>query len=200
MINIKDYIESGILNDYCLGLLSEEKQREVELNCLQYPELQAEVDAIHESLDQFSLLQGRQAPAELNNRIWSILEQLSREESMELNNLPLLTKYSNRDHWLRVVKSLLPPTLDRPLFALILKDDEEATQTLLWSKVDIPDEVHDNLHESFMILEGECECFVDGVGVRLGAGGYLDIPLHAHHDVKLISPQAMAIVQRRKIV
>ena len=199
MINIQDYIASGILDDYCLGLLSMEKQKEVESFCLLYPELQTELDAIRESLEQFTLLQGKEAPAELNKRIWSILNHLSREETMELNNLPLLTKYSNRDHWLRVVKPLLPATLEQPLFALILKDDEEATQTLLWSKVNIPDEVHDNVYESFMILEGECECFVDGVAVRLSAGGYLDIPLHAHHDVRLISPQAMAVVQRRKI-
>jgi len=60
-----------------------------------------------------------------------------------------------------------------------------------------PDEVHTDVWESFIVLEGECECYIgtDTV-VRLKAGGYLEIPMHEHHDVKIISDYVVGIMQR----
>ncbi len=49
-MNIKEYIESGILENYVLGLVSDMEIQEVEQNLLQYPELKSEVNQIEDAL------------------------------------------------------------------------------------------------------------------------------------------------------
>jgi mannose-6-phosphate isomerase-like protein (cupin superfamily) len=70
---------------------------------------------------------------------------------------------------------------------------------LLVEQADYPDEVHDDLLECFIVLEGECECYIGDDVIHLGPGGFIDIPLYTHHDVKVIKGPVLAIVQRLKV-
>ena len=54
-MNIKKYIESGILENYVLGLISDMEIQEVEQNLLQYPELKNEVYQIEDALAIYAL-------------------------------------------------------------------------------------------------------------------------------------------------
>ena len=63
-------------------------------------------------------------------------------------------------------------------------------------KTGVDDEVHVNEKESFLVLEGECECYVGDNVYRLGPGGFIEIPLHEHHNVKVISEYVVAVMQR----
>ena len=56
MLNIKEYIESGVLELYVMGKLSEAENREVEQNIAQYPEVKAEVDAIEAAIEEYAML------------------------------------------------------------------------------------------------------------------------------------------------
>lgn len=199
MMKAKEYIESGVLNDYCLGLLNAEQEQEVKAACDLYPELKKELDIIQASLNQYAASMSEMPPNTLAERIWSQLENLSREEGMTIDKLGILNKYSDKDQWLRVIKPILPDRLEEEMFVKTIRNDEEATQIVIWTRVDYPDEVHDDLQECFMILEGECECYVGDDIIRLGPGGYFDVPLHEHHDVKILSEHVLAVVQRRKV-
>jgi mannose-6-phosphate isomerase-like protein (cupin superfamily) len=199
MMKAKEYIESGILNDYCLGLLNAEQEQEVKIACDRYPELKKELEIIQASLDQYAASMSEIPPQTLAERIWNQLENLSQEEEMEINSLGILNKYSDKDQWLRAVKPLLPAKLAEEMFVKTIRNDEEATQIVIWTRVDYPDEVHDDLQECFMILEGECECYIGDDVIRLGPGGYFDVPLHEHHDVKILSEYVLAVVQRRRV-
>lgn len=198
MINVQEYIESGVLNDYCLGLLSSSKQLQVEADCAQYPALKEELDAIRASLEKYKMSEALPGPTGMRERIWQSLAGIGIDGSVSTAELPVLTKYSDKDSWLKMVKALLPTTLDQDLLVHVLRDDEEVFQSVLWTRVDYPDEVHDDLRESFMILEGECECYVEGEIIRIGAGGYFDVPMHAHHYVKILTKEVLAVVQRRR--
>ncbi len=50
-MDIKNYISSGILEQYVLGELSIQQQQEVEANAKQYPEIKAELEAIEDALE-----------------------------------------------------------------------------------------------------------------------------------------------------
>lgn len=74
MKTVKEIIESGILEEYVLGLLSEKESQEVESYMRQYPEIQNEVFEIQESLYQYSLQYQKKPRAELKNEILAHIE------------------------------------------------------------------------------------------------------------------------------
>jgi anti-sigma-K factor RskA len=61
-VNLKDYIESGIIESYVMGLASESERTEFEQYCSQYPELVAERRKFEEDLEQFALKNAEPAP------------------------------------------------------------------------------------------------------------------------------------------
>ena len=199
MINVEEYIESGVLQDYCLGLLSGEAKDAVENNCNKYPAIKAELEACQASMNDYAVAFGTRPPDYLKNNIWEVLQNITLEERGDPGELPFLNKYSSSRQWLKIVKPLLPQTLEQDMFIKVIRDDDEAMQTIIWSKIDYPDEVHDDLQECFMILEGECECHVGDEIIRVGPGDFFEIPLHQHHDVKILTPYVLAVVQRKKV-
>jgi anti-sigma-K factor RskA len=44
MMNIQEYINSGIIEDYCLGVLSPEERQAVAQNAMLYPEIQTAIE------------------------------------------------------------------------------------------------------------------------------------------------------------
>jgi len=199
MMDLKQYIESGILHDYCLGVLNEQDRREVENNCRLYPELKAELAALQNALNNYMETFNKVPQAGLRDKIWRVLDNINNEEKKSIDSLPLINKFSDYKNWLHIVKPVLPEKLERPLFVKVIRDDDVAWQSVIWTKADYPDEVHDDVKECFIVLEGECECHIGNEVIHLKAGGYLDIPLHTHHDVKVISEQVLAVVQRLKV-
>jgi mannose-6-phosphate isomerase-like protein (cupin superfamily) len=184
-MNVQEYIVSGILQEYCLGLLSEKEKEVVERNCRQYPAIQAALDACR-----------RQAPdPALKETIWNLVENVNREEK-GLEGLPVLNRFSERDTWLKMVQPFLPGKLEQDLFVRTIRDDAGCTQFVLWTKIDIPEEVHEDVQECFIVLDGKCECYVGDEVFRLSAGGFFEIPLHVPHRVKIISSDVLAVVQR----
>ena len=68
-MNVKEYISSGIIESYVLGLASEEERREFELTCTQYPEV-AQARTNFELALESQLMQDAIAPpAGLKTRI-----------------------------------------------------------------------------------------------------------------------------------
>lgn len=53
-MNIQDYISSGVLEHYVLGLLSEAERSEVERNVMEYPEIKVELEAIEAALNTYA--------------------------------------------------------------------------------------------------------------------------------------------------
>ena len=89
-MNIKEYIESGILELYVLGGLSTEEQSEVTMLLKQHPQLQEEVLRIE---GDFMQVAESVAPASLNMDILNkALTQIKNEESKETKVIPISTK------------------------------------------------------------------------------------------------------------
>jgi anti-sigma-K factor RskA len=68
-LNPQEYISSGILETYVLGLATEEEAKQVQEMMAAWPEVRIEVEAIEASLMEHAALQVNEPPAELRDRI-----------------------------------------------------------------------------------------------------------------------------------
>ena len=199
-MNAQEYIESGLVQDYCLGLLQGQEKRDFETALAIYPMLLAEVELYQLTMENYAKGHGIKPPTETKAQIWETLQNLEREEKMDLQNLPLINKYSDHNHWLSVVKPLLPAEIGETKFLKVITHTPKVLQILAKSSSYFEDEIHTDEMESFIILEGECECTIgQGEGakiIHLKPGGYIEIPLHEHHDVRILTPSVTAIIQR----
>ena len=198
-MDIKAYITSGVLEDYCLGMLSDTESIQVEKMATVYPEIKKEIRTFQNSLEQYAKAVARVPSPKIKTSLFNKLDELAKEFSLSLDNLPLLNKNSDHKSWLKLVKTMIPPTLEEEMYIKILRKDQHALQSIVWIKNEYPDEVHDNLKECFIVLDGECECHIGGKIIKLGPGGFIDIPLYEHHDVKVIKGPVLAVVQRVKV-
>jgi anti-sigma-K factor RskA len=74
-LNSKEYISSGIVESYVMGLASLEEKAEFEANCAAYPEVAAARDAFELSLEK-AAMENAIAPAKgLKEKIWNEIKQ-----------------------------------------------------------------------------------------------------------------------------
>jgi mannose-6-phosphate isomerase-like protein (cupin superfamily) len=199
-LNIKTYIESGILELYVMGQLSETESTEVAYYLDIYPELAKELEQIEIALENYALQNAIKPSQGIKQQLFDSITNLQLEDEMDLANLPFINKHSDYKNWLKLIADFGKlPLGEDGRHIRVLRHDEEITQMLIVSTTDIEQEVHLIEHESFLILEGECRCTI-GDEVRLmSAGDFMQIPLFENHDVQLISPQVTAILQRVRI-
>jgi mannose-6-phosphate isomerase-like protein (cupin superfamily) len=196
-MNAKEYLEGGLLLDYCLGLMKGADKAAFEQALLLYPELGQELQIMQNGLNKYASAISKEPSASTKERIMGVLDNLLLEKEMNLKKLPLINKYSDMNSWLNALKPLLPKENPEGHFIHVLTHTDTVTQVLVMTRADVPDEVHEDCYESFIILEGECECHIgDHTVVRLKAGGYMQIPLHEHHDLKIISDYVVGVMQR----
>ena len=89
-MNIKAYIESGILEQHVLGMATPQESAEVIRYAMEYPEIQKEIDGIEETLLQFGQNQAIDPPAELKAKIMTQLDakvyNLPNDQNMRSKN------------------------------------------------------------------------------------------------------------------
>ena len=194
-MNVTQYIESGMLEAYCLGCLTDAEQAQVLQICNTYPELRDERDAIEKSMESFAAVLAVAPKVNLKNQILNTLFA----SKVNVDNLPETSSASVLDAWLNGLAGIIPAEHNDPFFYQLLRHDEQIMQALVISKVNIPEETHEEVIESFFILEGRCRCIIDSAEYILGPGDFIEIPLHTNHDVELLSPHVMAIHQQKAL-
>ena len=84
-MDIKKYIESGILENYVLGLTSEKESQEVQEYAAKYPEIREELDEIERSLELYAESGKIKAPPHLEAKI---LEKIDDSSATSQNDQP----------------------------------------------------------------------------------------------------------------
>lgn len=198
--NVQEYLQSDQLEQYCLGLLSPEGAEEVEQLAREHPTIRAEIDRLTQALADYAVDASITPNPDLKSRVMMTLSQLGEAPTFDLNALPLINAYSDADQWQRTVMDIHPPANYRNLFGHALRQDAEVEQFLIWVRQSINPEDHHDERESFLILEGRCECSIGGELVQLSAGDYLAVPVDLEHTVRVISDTPVkAIIQRLRI-
>lgn len=79
-MNIQEYIESGKLELFLLGELTEREREEVIAMAQAHPEIQQELDALEQSMFAFDELTGKAPSAQVKEKIFASLEEEFRKE------------------------------------------------------------------------------------------------------------------------
>ncbi len=169
---------------YCLGQLETPEMQQVERVAKRYPEIRAEIDRTDATLRHLAT----ETPAlrDRKENILRTLHQLQLEQSMSLENLPLLSRYSDHRQWLEMVRNLEPTDRHDGVDYWVLQNTPNLVQTLIWLEDVLEEAGHDpeNFQESILVLDGECECKLGSEIVRLGPGGFLAIPANTPHIIR----------------
>ena len=73
-MNISAYIDSGILEEYALGVVSPQEKQEVECLTQVYPELKSELTHIEKALEQYALQNGVPVPSRVKDKIFAQMQ------------------------------------------------------------------------------------------------------------------------------
>ncbi len=71
-----EYITSGVLQDYCLGLLTKSEEREVEKMCQAYPEVAKELKLLRFALEEYSKTKKLKDRDQLRLSVWKAVKKL----------------------------------------------------------------------------------------------------------------------------
>jgi anti-sigma-K factor RskA len=72
-VDVKEYISSGILESYALGLVSDQERKEVECMSHIYPEIREELEKVSMAMEDLARIQQVQPPVALKNKIFARL-------------------------------------------------------------------------------------------------------------------------------
>ena len=201
MTKIEDYINSGILEMYALGLTSPEENSEVFAMANAHVEIKNEIDAIIDTLKCQSEESTQLNPSvTIKPLLFSIIDYTERLKAGEaICEPPILNAHSkiiDYKEWLDRSDIFLPEDFNE-FHAKIIGYTKEALTTITWIKSSAPDEVHENELERFLIIEGTCDITIDGTIHHLAAGDYMEIPLHVNHNLVVTSKIPCKVILQR---
>lgn len=92
-MNIQEYISSGIVESYVLGLAEIEERVEFERMCVAHAEVKAARDAFEALIEQNAVFNAIEPPKELKDRIWATIVNESRQSAAPV--LPIINDNKN---------------------------------------------------------------------------------------------------------
>ncbi len=165
----------------------------------------ADVDKTEAALLVYAELHAVKPPLSMRDRILANMQKLKTLENnrqpFTLENLPLLTPEANWLDWEAAVKGIEPSEDFEDVHMHLLEDNDRRELNLVWVKKEVEEEVHHDVLESFILLEGSCEChIVDEKGnkriVKMCQGDYISFKIGEVHDIQITSAKpAKAILQ-----
>jgi hypothetical protein len=141
-------------------------------------------------------LWGKKPKASLKNKILGLLDDLKLEQQIDWNSPPQLNPYSDAGLWQKAVELHQSPSYFDNIHTHLLFKDANRSLSLVWVKSFVPEEEHDYLQESFLILEGACVFYSNDVGIRYNTGDFVPVP-NEKHRVEVTSAQPMKVVLQR---
>ncbi len=110
-MNIKDYIESGVLESYVIGDLSAAQMKEVEEMAAKYPEVRTEIEQMHVVFEkvamQRALKPAPEAKRELMDKIFVSDVEATPAPEKDAVILPLREKKRNKLPWMMMAASVV---------------------------------------------------------------------------------------------
>jgi mannose-6-phosphate isomerase-like protein (cupin superfamily) len=199
-MNVDEYIKSGILELYVLGLASETEIKEVERMAGEHPVIRKEIFELNNAIESLAKKHSRKPSLTVKPMVLAgidYMERLKKGEPLsyppELNENSKIQDYAP---WLERQDMVAPARFDE-IYVKLIGYTPQMTTGIVWIKEMAPEEVHNDEFERFLIVEGECEIYVDGKPNVLVPGNYFSIPLHSVHHVKVTSDIPCKVILQR---
>ena len=200
MDTIQNYINSGILELYVLGMTTDEENIEITKFAEENIQIKEEIDAISKALQITSEAFAPEISPASKAMVMATIDYTERlKNGEEYTIAPLLNKNSTvADFQTWINRPNMQVSEDyETIDAKIISASEEATTLIVWLKHGAPIEVHDKEYEHFLIVEGTCTITIGEEAHNLVAGNYLSIPLFIGHSVAVTSDNACKIILQR---
>ncbi len=94
-MEIKEILNSGILESYVLGVATPEEERQVEQYRLLYPEVDKEINEISLSIDDYALKFEHEPPSDLREKVLKNMSELSKENVKPFISSTKITETKN---------------------------------------------------------------------------------------------------------
>lgn len=200
MRSIPDYIDSGILELYALGITSEEENVEIEKVAALYPEICDEIEKICKVIETYAQKNAIAPDPTLKPFLMATISYNQRVKHGEVIAEPPLLSESSQisdfNEWIKKPYIKLPTDFHN-FHAEIIGKTSKVTTAVIWIKYLAPEETHNHELEKFLIIEGSCDIKIEDETISLKKGDYFSIPLHKKHSVTITSSiPCKAILQR----
>jgi mannose-6-phosphate isomerase-like protein (cupin superfamily) len=200
MNTIENYINSGILELYVLGMTSDEETLEVTELAEKHIEIRQEIDAIATALQTTAESFSPEISPAVKEMIMATIDYTERlKNGEEMSFPPMLSKNSLVEDfkpWISRSNMQAPEDFGA-IYAKIIAATPEAKTLIVWLKYGAPIEVHDKEYEHFLIAEGTCNITIGETVHSLVPGDYLSIPLYIGHKVEVTSSIPCKIILQR---
>jgi quercetin dioxygenase-like cupin family protein len=200
-MDIAAYIASGILETYCLGQVTEQQRAEVEQYANEFPEIQAELKQISDSLEFYSR-QNSEAP-QASVKIKLLLKIYEQESGAGKKYPPLIKEKTGAEdfkNWLLDIAIEEPAAGFDDIATFDLPSTETVTNFMVWAKEGHEEEMHTEYNEFIVILKGHCDMYFNGVKKHYDTGEIIVIPPGIPHNAIITSDEPMvALVQRQAL-
>ncbi len=200
MNKITQYIESGILDMYVLGITSSEESKEVEQMALAYPEVRKEIEEIAQALSNYAEIAAVTPSPTVKPFLMATLAYMDRRRNGEAEGFPpQLDEHISVgafSFWLDREDLQLPADF-KEYHAHIIGHTPAMTTAIVWIRDMAPWEIHDKEYEKFLIVEGSCDITVGKEVYSLFPGHYMSMPLHIGHSVKVTSSIPCKVILQR---
>lgn len=200
MKNISEYIDSGVIENYVLGMADSNESAKLEEMCLLHPEVKEALVQFEIALEQKALAAAIEPDPIIKPLLMATLNYIDRLEKGEpLSFPPMLSeksKISDYAVWLERDDMVISKSF-KDVYARLIAHTPEVTTAIVWIENMAPAEVHDNEYEKFLIVEGSCNIVIENETHSLVPGSYLSIPLHKNHKVVVTSRIPCKVILQR---
>ncbi|WP_026260064.1 cupin domain-containing protein [Segetibacter koreensis] len=200
MKETSEYIRSGIIEAYVLGVATPVEAKEVEEMAAGNAEVLAAIDEFSQMIEQEALSNAITPDPIIKPMFLATINYIDRMEKGETMSFPPMlqkeSKIADYKEWLSRPDMIMPPDTE-DVHARIICYTPEVTTAIVWIKDMAPSEVHTNEIEKFLIVEGTCEIIIEKDIHSLKAGDFLEIPLYKSHYVKVTSGIPCKVILQR---
>lgn len=200
MKDVSEYLNSGIIESYVLGMATAEETAELEELAIIHTEVREAVELFSEAIEQQALTNAVKPDPIIKPMLMATINFIERMEKGESPSFPPNlnggSRVSDYNVWLSREDFVLPSYVN-DVYARLISYTPTVTTAIVWIKEMAPQEVHHDEYEKFLIVEGTCDITIEENVHHLRSGDFLAIPLHKKHTVKVTSnTPCKAILQR----
>ena len=201
---IKDFISSGIIEIYCMGLASDEEKKLVEEFASGNKEVRDEIDSVSETLNQYVRVYSKVPDTLLKNKILTALLNSDNNRDDNANTAftfpPRLTTSSSASEWKKYISdnNISSPENFDMFHVLDLPGDDKQVTYIAWAKKGaVLEETHENEDEYLLMLQGKCSVTIDGKIGYYKEGDIVYVPGKALHRAEALSDEPMILIGQR---
>lgn len=196
----KELVESGLLEAYAIGEISNEHQLLIEKAIQTDPSIKNELKEIELALENYAKAHAVAPDPTVFPMLLAVKDFTERMQNGEQPKpVPFLSpssKIEDYEEWI-TRDDLQEPSEYDSMHGKIIGSDEEKTTLIVWLKDGAPDETHTDEYEKFLILEGTCDITIGENIHSLKAGDFLAIPLFINHRVEVTSQMRCKVILER---